>query len=98
MKTNPTLKEGREERRRARELRQHGPMTCKDPQCVDFRKRDPAFAERLQKAGIIAHYMGTNGLCTGPGDYWMLSGITPVSRAGLQELIGDYPLATSNKV
>lgn len=74
------------EAQRAADLLRDGPMFCKSDACAAFRFRDPAFAQRMQDCGIIAHFMGTNGLCTGPGDYWMLSGITPVSRRGIEEL------------
>lgn len=66
-----------------------GPMTCKSASCRAFRKKDPAFAKRMQRVGIVAHYIGPNGIGLGPGDYWMLDGITPVNRKGIEELLVD---------
>ena len=60
-----------------------GPMKCPHEDCAAFRKRDPAFARELQDAGIVAHYQGKSDMFGG-GDYWMLDGITPVSRTDLQ--------------
>ena len=60
-------------------------MTCMSPSCVAFREKDPAFAQKLQDHGIIAHYVGSDGLFG--GDEWMLDGITPVSREALESLM-----------
>ena len=70
-------------------LKKDGPMYCKGESCVEFRQREPEFAQRLQDAGIIAHYNGITNFAWGPEE-WMLSGITPIGRAGLERLISDH--------
>ena len=60
-----------------------GPMFCPHKDCAEFRRGDPAFAKELQAGGINAHYMGKSDMFDG-ADYWILDGITPVSRAALQ--------------
>ncbi len=69
-------------------LRKDGPMYCEGESCVEFRKREPEFAQALQESGIIAHYQGKSDLWGG-GDHWMLSGITPIGRGGLERMIRE---------
>lgn len=66
-------------------LAKDGPMTCPHEDCAAFRKREPEFAKKLHDAGIIAHYTGFSGIFG--EEYWMLDGITPVSRASLTRML-----------
>ena len=70
---------------KADDLKKHGPMYCAAPDCVAFRQKDPAFAQRLQDAGIIAHHHGFDAIFG--EDIWTLSGITPITRGNLECLI-----------
>jgi hypothetical protein len=62
-----------------------GPMLCEHPDCAAFRAMDGSFANRLQEAGVIAHYQGYSALYGEP--IWMLGGITPITRKSLESLI-----------
>ncbi len=79
--------EQRSARIRNRQLKSDGPMYCQGESCVEFRKREPKFCQALQEVGIIAHYMGKDDLWG--GDYFMLSGITPIGRGGLERMIRE---------
>jgi len=59
---------------------------CVHQDCLEFAEREPLLSERMQKARVIAHYMGVGFM---GGEYWMLGGITPVTRPQLERLLKD---------
>ena len=73
---------------REKQLKRNGPMHCKDPDCVAWRKREPEFCKALQRAGVVAHYMGVQKFtfCEDQ-EIWMLDGITPVTRKILESYV-----------